>query len=334
MKRISQAQIAKMTGVSQCTVSRVLRGSGSVHIETREKVLAALRRNNYRSPEVLPVVVLVSQVSERDIYDIQILDVIHEELEKNNIAFEVIFYNNVQLLRSRSSAGILSLCYNSRFEREVSDLLSIPIVGINTASNFSSEIYTVCSDEIDCMEKICRDFFYKGHRRLGCLCYSYSKEYIQKLRCDEFKKQCKQLGIYGKVATLSGNLGEDIRYLAEHSVTGIIIASEYWSHDLQSALNHAKLNIPKDISLVSWGARNDCGNEFLNFNVVYQDYPALAREAVKLLMHQINYEFVGTKKIAVPYIYTQRGSVAAPHAGTVRKHPRQQPECTAEPEDN
>ena len=322
-----------MTGVSQCTVSRVLRDCGSVHIETREKVLAALRRNNYRSSELLPVIVLVANVSSRDIYDIQILDAIHNELQKNNIAFEVMFYNNVKLLRSRSAAGILSLCYDSRFERELSNQLSIPTVGINTVSNFSSEIYTVCSNEADCMEKICRDFFYNGHRKLGCLCYPYSKEYIQKLRCNEFKKQCKQLGIYGKIASLSGNLGEDIRYLAEHSVTGIIIASEYWSHDLQTAVSHAKLNIPQDISVVSWGAQHDCGNKFLNYNVVCQDYPALARETVKLLLSQINYEFVSTKKIIVPYIYHRRNSVTVPNSGTVQTNSRHSPGDGSEPKD-
>lgn len=312
MKRISQAQIAKMIGVSQCTVSRVLRNSGSVHIETKEKVLSAIRHNNYRASEILPVGVLLAHISPRDTYDIQMLDALHTELKKNNIAFEVMFYDNIKLLRSRSSAGILSLCYDSHLEREMSNLLSIPIVGINTASNFSSEIFTVCSDEIDCMEKICRDFFYKGHRKLGCLCYRDSKEYIQKVRCAEFKKQCEPLGIRGKIVTLSGNLGNDIRYLADHSVTGIIIANEYWSHDLLAALNHAKLKIPQDISIVHWGARDDSGNELLNLNVVCQNYPAIAKEAVKMLLHQINYESVESRKITIPYIYTRRGSIDVP----------------------
>lgn len=321
MKKISQTQIAKITGVAQCTVSRVLRGTEGVSVETREKVLAALRQNNYRSAELLPVAVLAAEVAAKNIYNVQLLGAINQELEKQGIVFEVIFRNNMKLLLSRSSAGIISICYDHRFEREISGLLSIPIVGVNTNSNFSTEIFSVCSDEKRAMRQACRSLFEAGHRKIGCLCRLYSSEYSHKLRKSEFSKQCEELGIHGEIAEVTGNLGKTMRNMADRAITGIIIASEQWSHDVRRALILAKLRVPEDISVIAWADSQDYGMEQLNLTTLCQDYKSLARESVKLLRHQIMHEFVSTRNITVPYFYTSRGSEGIAHsAGSVPRH--------------
>lgn len=46
-KRLTSKDIARMAGVSQTTVSRVLQGSASVKDETREQVLSVIRSHNY-----------------------------------------------------------------------------------------------------------------------------------------------------------------------------------------------------------------------------------------------------------------------------------------------
>ncbi len=312
MKKISQAKIAEMTGVAQCTVSRVLRGTEGVNVETREKILAALRQNNYRSAELLPIVVLAAEVAAKNIYNVQLLGAINQELEEQGIVSEVLFRNNVKLLLSRSAAGIISLCYDHRFEREISGLLSIPIVGVNTNSNFSSEIFSMCSNEEGAMKRACRELFEAGHRQIGCLCRLESTEYSHKLRKAEFKKQCGELGIHGEFAEVTGNLGQTIRDMADHSITGIIIASEQWSHDLRKALRIAELDIHRDMSVIAWADSSDFGNELLGITTLCQDYKSLAREAVQMLMHQIRHEHIGNKNVIVPYFYTRRDSISIP----------------------
>ena len=49
---ITMAQIARLTHVSQPTVSRVLNGNTAVNPEVRERVLACAREHNYQ-PNVL-----------------------------------------------------------------------------------------------------------------------------------------------------------------------------------------------------------------------------------------------------------------------------------------
>ena len=49
---ITMTEIARLTGVSQPTVSRVLNGNTAVHPDIRERVLACARENNQNCTKV------------------------------------------------------------------------------------------------------------------------------------------------------------------------------------------------------------------------------------------------------------------------------------------
>ena len=49
---ITMTEIARLTGVSQPTVSRVLNGNTAVHPDIRERVLACARENGFQ-PNIL-----------------------------------------------------------------------------------------------------------------------------------------------------------------------------------------------------------------------------------------------------------------------------------------
>lgn len=93
---ITVNQIAEICGVSRTTVLRTLNGKGSVRKETREKILAVARENNYR-PNLLArslnhgrtKTIGVVTVNMENLYFVQRLDAINRTAEKQG------FFTNI-----------------------------------------------------------------------------------------------------------------------------------------------------------------------------------------------------------------------------------------------
>jgi Transcriptional regulators len=269
--------IAKESGVSIATVSRVLNNKTNVRPATKAKIEAVLKKHNYipndsarglatktlKTIGILTIDLRVPQYAstvyalERELYkcgyNVTVCNTGGQT--DNNVHY-------LHILRSRGIGGIILIgsVFDDKYVHSsiMNEMLDIPIIIINSTIS-SNNSYSIMLDHEKGMELCLSHLMEKGHKNILYVQDTYSTAGQEKAR--SFLMQCKTLG-------LSSGISQTI-YKTERSIEGgQAVASQIiedtpdfsaviFGSDLTavSAANYFQLNgyrIPEDIAVIGW----------------------------------------------------------------------------------
>jgi LacI family transcriptional regulator len=173
-------EIARITGASTATVSRVFSNHPNVRKEIRQKVLAAAKEYKYHprlSVKRRNIVVLTPL---KQLYPVQgyvemVLSELSPHLTERDFRIEIVPQNNLELLSRISFQGAVGISLDKKLLQEYDRTFAVPLVNIDTPLPERCEnLYCVRSDEdqgmslaIDCL---------KNHKRRNVGVILYGRE--------------------------------------------------------------------------------------------------------------------------------------------------------------
>lgn len=278
MKRVStystMDDVAKLAGVSQSTVSRVLRGSTFVEEEKRKKVLEAVQKLDFKR-NIAASKLAGSRSNEIGIIIPDIENPFFAALYKGAESalvpkgYSIMLGNSgteksaarayVDKMLEHRAAGVIisSIALDPRYIAEIKERLYIVTLPIEAG------VDCVTADEehgaveaIDYLAKEC------GHRRIAFWGFDKSFEQVSK-RFHGYKMGLMRNGIVfdGDLIFLSGMFQEEVmvkveenlhRFTASDSPTVIFAANDNAAINIMSALRQYGIQVPEDISIIGF----------------------------------------------------------------------------------
>lgn len=181
-KRLTSKDIARIAGVSQTTVSRVLQGLPSVKPDTRELVLSVISAHNYhpsaaarwmKTSRTNSIAVVVARLS-NPLYP-QLLQLLSDELHKSDLLMSV--WESVprfesRLLRSIGEGSVDGVLFATATESDVPLLKKLagqrPVVLLNRTVDDAS-LDQISSDNFAGGRAVAEYFISSGRRRPGLI---------------------------------------------------------------------------------------------------------------------------------------------------------------------
>jgi DNA-binding LacI/PurR family transcriptional regulator len=267
--------VAKLANVSISTVSRVINNAPNVQPETKEKVLDAIKKLNFRPNRIAQSLgggsfrsIGVVSRSSNQAYVPLILQSITEVTEEKG--YEIILNNSanerkeiekcLSMIDSKVVQGLILL--SSR----INDLLieklyelNFPFVVLGKVVNeyLAERVHSVDTDNLtDCMEAL-NYLISLGHKRIGCI-HAPLNYVVSKERLDGYIEAHKVTGIPVDYSLIA-NGGYDINHAYEAALkllksdnppTAIFGTDDIKAVGAYKAILELGLKIPEDISLI------------------------------------------------------------------------------------
>ncbi len=222
-KMITMAEIAKLTHVSQPTVSRVLNGNTKVDPETRERVLACAKEHNYQ----LNALAKGLQGSKTQLLGVILTDISNGffaelakqiEIKARKRGYSIILFNSrydlmlereyMNVVRRYHVDGVLAVPIrenSDEWRKSVKDL-DVPLVVVTRCAKAMDSIYL----NYDMAgELVAAHLLERGYERFLFIGRSYDVKYIG------FQRGLAKLGISGEQVSQNIEFQDDIQLFQE-----------------------------------------------------------------------------------------------------------------------
>lgn len=301
---ITMTEIARMTGVSQPTVSRVLNGNQAVNPEIRERVLACAREHNFQ-PNVIArslagnktmlLGIVFTDISNSFFSDLEM----YLEQEAKKSGYSVIVFNSgydwnrekecLDVIRRYRVDGLIIVPVeenSERFQNEMQNL-DIPAVALTRRTEAMDCVYV---DHVEAgiqvgrhlQEQGCESYIFVGTENDG----KY-EGFVKALR-----ERVTDLDRYfTKIETKDSE--ELSRILKKHfenfpGKTGIFAYNDRRAVQIHGVLQKLGIEIPKQASLVGFDNTYICDFLYPSLTSVAQSNAEMAARAVRRLLEKIN----------------------------------------------
>lgn len=315
MKHKTLEDVARESGYSPATVSRVMNNGQRVSDRTKKAVLSAARKLGCL-PSRRTVAILLPSLS-TGLYFQNVLSEIGPQLAMEGFRMEIIPEDSLDLLEEQNICGAFSIFANCGLERLWGEKHSFPLVCINTKPWHFEGVYSVLSNDEQGMNLLTQHLLRLGHRRIGLLYWEKYQEvenFCRQNRVATFQRTMRKHGLPDNLLSgmqWSREMDLALRRLLKQDVTAIITTAE---GDEYHALYHLKqfgLKVPDDLSLAGW-----LHPEFSRFSDppitgIEQNYRFLAQHAVALFNHLLHKEPV-SGDILLDYNFFERCTTAPP----------------------
>ena len=311
MSNGSIRKIAKALNLAPATVFRALSNNSNVAIETRRKIISYATKVGYRLPNhnCKSIAIVVPHFNFTG-YVSKMLPELEKSLHQRNYNILIIPEQDLQVLNDHMFDGIISMVWNEGKILQLPKQNPIPVVALNAAFNVSENIPLVASDKNGF--QIALEYLKKhGCKRIFFIGAKVDKNPIEKEKLQEFQKFCEANGQNFEKLHRSVRFNEVTTVLQDilnANADGVFCGSETYAFSLGIAMKASGIKIPEDISLL--------GMEIADLNTAFtptitalsQDFSALAEEAVKMLVGEIEDKIPGFE-IRVPMKLIERDSV-------------------------
>lgn len=290
-------ELAKRTGISTGTISRVLNRRAGVAPKTRKAVLDAIRQYNFR-PKVAVNQTTVAVVADRVRYAVHggylATLVVHliDELAQQGITVEMYTENSVNRLADTFVDGILAMSWDPATVAKLRQFKQTPIVVMNGMD--LPEFSSVSTDHYQSAVAATEYLIHKGHERIAFLTGGKDGGALERTR--GYTETLRKHGLTVDDAVI-GYAANQPLYATMNAImatrpTGLFVAGEDLVLEASYILtNILKLNIPQDVSVV--GLENPSVSQFLSppQTTVCQPPAHLAARAMELLAQQMAHGF-------------------------------------------
>ena len=270
---ITMTEIAKLTGVSQPTVSRVLNGNQAVNPEVRERVVACAKEHGYQ-----PNVMAQSLAGSRT----HLIGVILTDISN---AF---FADLVKYIEQEAGESLVVVPAQAQSRRWKEQLHSLPIPAV---------VITRRAEGLDCVYVDHREAGAQVGRHLqeqGCESYVFfgtmADEKFEGF-AEEIKKHIPNFQKYFKnittkePAAIEGELRQHLEKYPGR--VGIFAYNDRRALQLLGILQKMEVEVPGRAALVGFDNTYMCEYLYPSLSSVSQPNEAMAVKAVKLLLHKI-----------------------------------------------
>lgn len=297
--------IAKLSGCSPSTVSKVFRGYDEISDKTRTKVLNAANELGYKvkkssslkSKSNLIAVIYDDWKGFSHPFFSKVLDSARETLEKYN--YDLLFLrtnpsdNIKEICIEKNIDGILIISTEPRFFNDYKKLFKqFPIVSLNEI--FTDE-YSVISNNAQGIHKAMEYLIRLGHKNIG-LITGEQEQVPGKERFKEYRECLNENGI-----RFSKNLVQTCKFynyeegysimaklLQKSKPTAVLVTGDYLCMGAIDYAIKAGYKVPEDISFVGFDDIEYAKLFKPAITTIKQDKEALGEQAVNLLMQLIN----------------------------------------------
>lgn len=301
---ITMTEIARLTNVSQPTVSRVLNGNQNVNPEIRAKVLACAKEHDYQ-PNVMArgikgsrthlLGVLVTDIANN--YFAELAKYIEDEAKRSG--YSIILLNSnydvqqeseyIDVVRRYCVDGLLAvpIAENNKTWQKSIKKLDIPVVIITWKSQEYDSFYVDHSEagaQMAChMEK-------RGYERFLFVGKNYDEKYIG------YSKYLNNIGKGDKVDCLSyanhdfNDLKQSLeKYVAEFSGEriGIFTYNDMCAVDVAHVLRDMGVKVPEEAGLAGFDDIFFSQHMFPSLTTIRQPIKEIAVSAVNHIIHKI-----------------------------------------------
>ena len=315
MKHKTLEDVARESGYSPATVSRVMNNGQRVSDRTKKAVLSAARKLGCL-PSRRTVAILLPSLR-TGLYFQNVLSEIGPQLAMEDFRTEIVPEDSLDLLEEQNICGAFSIFANCGLERLWGEKHSFPLVCINTKPWHFEGVYSVLSNDEQGMNLLTQHLLRLGHRRIGLLYwekYLEVENFCRQNRVAAFQNAMRKHGLPDNLLSgmqWSREMDLALRRLLKQDVTAIITTAE---GDEYQALYHLKqfgLKVPDDLSLAG-----GLHPEFSRFSDppitgIEQNYRFLAQHAVALFNHLLHKEPV-SGDILLDYNFFERCTTAPP----------------------
>ena len=315
MKHKTLEDVARESGYSPATVSRVMNNGQRVSDRTKKAVLSAARKLGCL-PSRRTVAILLPSLR-TGLYFQNVLGEIGPQLAMEDFRTEIVPEDSLDLLEEQNICGAFSIFANCGLERLWGEKHSFPLVCINTKPWHFEGVYSVLSNDEQGMNLLTQHLLRLGHRRIGLLYWEKYQEvenFCRQNRVAAFQRTMRKHGLPDNLLSgmqWSREMDLALRRLLKQDVTAIITTAE---GDEYQALYHLKqfgLKVPDDLSQAGW-----LHPEFSRFSDppitgIEQNYRFLAQHAVALFNHLLHKEPV-SGDILLDYNFFERCTTAPP----------------------
>ncbi len=321
--------VAQRAGVSTQTVSRVLNDFAGIRVSTRERVLNAMVELNYRRN--LAARTLVTGRSNTigmigpDIPEIGPLSSLHAvERAAREAGFHTLLTSTspapddvagaLEFLLGRGIDALVLVAEHRNVQKAVDAAIGdLPVVHLLTGG-FPPRT-SISIDQASGVRAAMEHLFALGHRRIqhisGPLAYSEAQ-----LRRDAFRDTIISAGLE-EFPIIEGDWTPDSGYAAgfklDPRATAVFSANDQMSFGLIHALADQGKSVPGHVSVVSFDDTQESRHSLPPLTTVHQDFEAVGRLAVKVLVARIAGEQAPPNDLVVPWL-VERSSTAGPRA--------------------
>lgn len=312
MEKVTMKDVAKLAKVSIATVSRVINENPSVKSEIKERVLQAIEKLNYRPNTIArslktnhtgTIAFLVTNIS--DYFFTAISRGIEQVIKQHDYNLIVCSNDNsketekkyLQMLQEKQVSCIIlnTTGKNNEYITELSNHL--PIILSNRKiknENFKGDF--VDFDNTDAVYRLTKHLISLGHRKIGVingpLYLSTAHE-----RFEGFKKAMKEINIEvdenypfnynGSFISKDGYRG--VKYLLEKDdqLTAIVMMNSEIALGAYKYFISNNINIPEDLSVVSFGDILNKELLFVNPTISYTDLKSLGNKLGEVAIERV-----------------------------------------------
>ncbi len=300
--------IARMAGVSEATVSRVLNKTARVSRETEKKVLSAVKKSKYRPNKMARglrqkdgrlIGLLVPEIHHPTFSEIAAHVEHFARLQGLNLMLGGTGSNSdtesriINDMVDRNANGIIALRVSNRSHAaEVLEKYSIPFILLDRAELDSSFPY-VMTDNVTAGRMAARYLFDRGHRNIACLT-GPREVTVAEMRLSGFKDELRILGgVLTDANIFEGDFSfEGGRKLAELLIRQSHPATVIWAQNDPMALGivhqymRAGQSVPGDISVMGMDDIAMAAQFIPGLTTISQPFREMCRLAVEFITDQ------------------------------------------------
>lgn len=319
-KKVTIADIARQSGLSGSTVSRVINNSPTVDSSTRRKILDVIKRAGYAKSSGQKTICVISHgicMHER-----MMLNALLQYARERNYRLELILPSDLDLLNERVVCGVINMAFSMPdLETYWHEKTLLPLVCLfrESVAGYDNIAY-INGDGIGAMQACIDHLWEKGHREIGLLSdMSEEKELtVASGRYQGFCQTLEKKGITDPKRNANFAATEKLRdgleRLLKNGCTALICVNPQYGPCVVNMLYLLGKKIPRDISVITW--ENEDVTEFMfpPLTSCAADYDAIARKALDLL-EAIRAKRPFPLETVLPFRLIKRSSVACPRSG-------------------
>jgi DNA-binding LacI/PurR family transcriptional regulator len=324
------SDVARLAGVSHQTVSRVLNGSEQVRPATRERVLAAMRKLDYRPNAVARALVTgrsqtlgvvtfnttlfgpastlvgVERAADTAGYAVNIVSL--EALSREAIS------RAVERLRAQGVDGVVVIAPQVATLGALWDLpATLPFVAVEAAQE---GVASVAVDQHQGARLATEHLLACGHQTVHHLAgpedWTEARQRVEGwMRALEAAGATAPAPLRGDWSPRSGyEMGA--RLLESRDLTAVFVANDQMALGLLRRLHERGLDVPGDVSIVGFDDIPEAAYFMPPLTTVRQDFAEMGRRCLHVLLEQIDGVRSDVGDV-VPATLVERASTAPPH---------------------
>ncbi|HBF36452.1 MAG TPA: LacI family transcriptional regulator [Firmicutes bacterium] len=317
--KLTITDIAKKTGMSKSTVSRVLTNNPNVNIDTRLKVQKIIDENKYQPNSLarglstgrLNIIALIIEDIRNPFYS-ELTWIIENEFSKNG--FMVVLFNTdynlkkeLLYLKTAKHYGFASIILMSAMENDslasIIKSMNCPVLMLNRYIN-SFEGDTLITDNFQGGYLATRHLIELGHTKIGMLTGSLDSSthkerhagYVNALKAFNIEYNDRYVSS-GKLTIQGGyEYGLSILEMGDDRPTAVFTSNDLMAIGVIEAFKKKEMSIPKELSVIGFDDIPIASISSINLTTIRQSYSEIANNVVKLTLDRINNKSEQAKK--------------------------------------